>query len=57
MTPLSAAPNRKRARDPLSADKIAVADRLSRLAASPWALACSSFLLTALLIRSDGLIF
>jgi hypothetical protein len=28
---------------------------LNRLAASPWALSCTSFLLTALLIRSNGL--
>jgi hypothetical protein len=28
---------------------------LGRLAASPWALACTSFVVTALLIRADGL--
>jgi hypothetical protein len=28
---------------------------LNKLAASPWAISCTSFVLTALLIRSNGL--
>ena len=29
--------------------------RLKKLAASPWVLSCTSFMLTALLIRTDAL--
>ena len=36
-------------------DTRSVANVLSRLAGSAWALSCTSFLLTALLIRSNGL--
>jgi len=32
-----------------------VSSIVSSVAASPWALSCSSFVLTALLIRSNGL--
>ena len=46
-------------RDPrhLRGNKISFSERLNRLATSPWALSCSSFLVTALLIRSNGLTF
>lgn len=36
---------------------MSVSERLRRLASSPWALSCSSFLVTALLIQTGGLTF
>ena len=35
--------------------RMSLSKLLSRLAASPWALSCTSFVVTALLIRSNGL--
>jgi hypothetical protein len=54
VTPFTAS---NRDRRHLRANKISFSERLSRLATSPWALSCSSFLVTALLIRSNGLTF
>jgi hypothetical protein len=39
----------------LGYERITLSKRLNRLAASPWALSCTSFVVTALLIRSNGL--
>jgi hypothetical protein len=41
--------------DPLRDEKRARLTRLNRLAASPWALSCFSFVLTAVLNRSNFL--
>jgi hypothetical protein len=47
----------ERARYPLPEVRTRPLKLLNRLAASPWALSCTSFVLTALLIRSNGLNF
>lgn len=49
--------NRNGGAHPLPAKKATISARLGRLATSSWALSCSSFLVTALLIRSDFLTF
>lgn len=56
MTSLLSASNRDHRR-PSSANRGAIPERLSKLTVNPWALSCSRFLLTALLIRSDCLNF
>lgn len=53
MTAPVAAPNRKPERYSTAHKGIAMSKSLNRLAANPWALSCASFLLTAILIRSD----
>jgi len=57
MTSHFAASNRNRDRDPSAESEITVRERLKRIVASPWAVSCTSFLVTALFIRSDGLTF
>jgi len=52
MMPLFAAKNLDRDRHPLRASRTIVSERLNGLAASPWAISFTSFLVTALLIRS-----
>lgn len=54
MMPLSAAPKREGHRSSVS--KVVVAG-LKNAAASPWVVACSSFLVTALFIQADRLTF
>jgi hypothetical protein len=57
MTSLFAVSKRKRDHGSAVVRELKFAERLKRIAASPWAVSCSSFLVTALLIRSDRLTF
>jgi hypothetical protein len=50
-----AALGRKPDQHPLCNERMTLSKLLNRLAASPWALSCTSFVVTALLIRSNGL--
>ena len=57
MTSLFAVSKRNRDHRSAVVRALTFTERLKRIAASPWAVSCSSFLVTALLIRSDGLTF
>ena len=49
--------SRKPGQHPLRNERMTISKLLNRLAASPWALSCTSFVVTALLIRTNGLSF
>jgi hypothetical protein len=55
MTAHVAASNRKRDRYSTAREGVPAWKSLNRLAANPWVLSCTSFILTAVLIRSDCL--
>lgn len=55
MTRRFAATSRKAGERPISYQRKALALLLNRFVASPWAVSCTSFVVTALLIRSNAL--
>jgi hypothetical protein len=55
MTRPAAALNREPDRQPRRQERRSTSKLLNSLAARPWVLFCTSYMLTALLIRSNGL--